>query len=198
MNLFFKSVSNCRKSHYGFTLLEMVIVLALLTLLATLFFPSWKGLFRSTTTANTTALLLGSFEEARLSALQKHAQTWIVFQHRSQGDRCCSLQRGKDGVLHPLGPWFSLPSNMALELAAESIMTVTPPSEIIQTLSEDASQEECKWGAFCYNAQGAITFPSAASHPLHLDLVTTSLQPAIHDQIFFSPLTGRAFRKSDF
>lgn len=187
-----------RTSYRGFTLLETVIALALIVCCMALLFPSWKGLFQSTTTASATTLLLTSFEEARLNALQKHAETWIVFQHCSQGDRYCSLQRGENGIFHLLRPWLSLPSSMAWEITPESIIMAPPPSEVLDALSENTSKAEGNWGALCYNTSGAIVFPASENHFLHLDLSTKVHQRIIHEQILFSPLTGRALRKSDF
>ncbi len=190
-----------KKNSAAFTLLEILITLALLVFLAALFFPSSKGLGRATTLSGTDTLLLTSFEQARLAAIQEHAETWVIFQHRepSASDRFCTLQETEDKTMKLLMPWTSLPPGVSFEGDSKSI-PITALSEKIRTflmtLSQGSLQGDETLGGLHYNTQGAIVSSATGTQNLHLDLVTTTKQ-VIHDRISFSPLTGRACRKEN-
>lgn len=178
----------------AFTLLEMMIVIALLGILAIVLLPSWKGLSRATSLRGTTTLLLSSFEEARLNAIQHHTETWVLFQHTADYDRYCTLQRGEDEKMQLLTSWIRLPTGITFDTTSESIMTVPPSLKMMEMLSERPLQGEGMLGLLSYNGQGGILFPD--THLL-LALTTQSQKIILRSEIIFSPTTGRALLKKE-
>ena len=178
----------------AWTLLEMLMVMALLLCLAVLTFPTWHGLQKKILTHGSTDLLLSGLEEARTTAIQHHLETWVIFQHRSEGfgDRFCTVQKPEDENNSSVTHWETLPAGVVFNLEPKTLMSVSPPEEIIRALPEYVPGESMVLGSLCYNSQGAIVQPAVGGDQLLLELTNTSKNQMASDQIVFSHLTGRA------
>ncbi len=138
----------------GFTLAELLTVLAITSLLLAATVPALEGL---TTSARHTAalrLLSGLLEEARSLAIAEHAVVYLVFTHASpeRPHPSLALYREPDsatGLPKAISPWHPLPGNTTFYSATRknspsslfnAPATVQPPQSFPLTGS-DTPQE---------------------------------------------------------
>ena len=68
-----------RRQPPGFTLLEMVVVVGVIALLATLSVPAFKGLGKSNVMGNAMQQFVGDLNLARQQAIRLHTPVYVVF-----------------------------------------------------------------------------------------------------------------------
>ena len=198
---------NPKFSEKGFTLLELLVTLTLITCIALLTLPAWHLLQEREARHGSMALLLGSLEQARTAAVQEHGDTWGIFRHHktSTHDSFRLLQQTEEGSIKPLTPWVNLPEHITFLLTPKTIMSESPPSMLIQALHnlspEEIFKETDRLGSLQYNTQGVIISPPQGGNELILNFSTSlhdtsgSQKKASFDTIIFSRLTGRAWKK---
>lgn len=189
-----KRKNKTRNLHFSsqgaWSLLEMLVVMALFVCFAALSLSSWQNFQKSISLHHSADLLINTLEEARATALQYRTDTWVVFQHRSAalGDRYGFFKKPEDRPGKCIPQWVKLPPGITLQLAVDE----SPSDELIQMLPEYDAAENDDLRALCYNSQGVIVFPAHGENQLFLELMRTSKKKVVSEQIILSRLTGRA------
>lgn len=185
------------KKTLAFSLLEVLIVMALFIVMMLLAMPAWRSLSRSIVQRGSTHMLMNSLEQARMSALEKKRTTWIIFRHRQLPlpDDFCTLQQLDDGKIVMIASWISLPKGIIFVTDAGSFFQ-TPPTDIMRMLDQFSAttKSQERLTSIQFSPSGSITSSTEQDHQLLLKLGKIKPDQTItpFTTITLSPLTGRA------
>lgn len=174
----------------GFTLMEILVTITLITVLMALVIPCWGVIARSRARQAATGIVMDSLEHARNVAITGKNNVWVIFQHQEgiHQDSLRTLVKQGAGI-SPLGSWQVLPTGTSFH--TDALMEERPPAEILTiALNGKSPQSGETFGAVMFQSSGRIGIPLPGSHPLSLQLDSQSgISP---EPITLSRATGRA------
>lgn len=154
----------------GFSLLELLVVLGLLGVLATLSFPAWKSLLYSGARRTGESRIMETVEHARSEAISSSREVWVVFRHAvgraRDAERILARDRGK---ISPLGGWESLPPGITFHEGSKAIPDAHPPPEI-RDASETPESANNHLGAVMFLRSGTVGWPKPGAESLSIPL----------------------------
>jgi prepilin-type N-terminal cleavage/methylation domain-containing protein len=191
-HLYHDFLKKAQRKLCGFSLLEVLVTLALITLLISLIIPCWGVISRSRARQAATAVVMESLEQARYAAITKKTDVWVIFRHTEglNPDALRVLAR-QASVSSPLTAWQPLPKGTSFYLGEDTLMKERPPEEVL-TSSLNGSPPPSKdlFGAIMFQRSARIGVPLFGGNSLVIQLASPSgIAPG---KILLSRATGRA------
>jgi prepilin-type N-terminal cleavage/methylation domain-containing protein len=172
----------------GFSLLELLAVLGLLSVLAALSFPAWRSLLNSGARRTGESRIMESLEHARTEAISSGREIWVVFRHNDSKDPDAErIMARKGAAIIPLAGWERLPRGMTFHLGSKAIPDANPPREIQEAALNSGSRED-SLGAVMFLRSGTVGWPKPGAENLSIPLCF----PGGSSTITLSRGTGRA------
>ncbi len=200
----------------GFTLLELMIVIGIMTIMLVAIVPAVVSLSRSSGGKSAVSEVMNSVEQARSLALTSGSSTYVVFADKTTTDhyRCRAYSIFKDDkTFKPVAVtgWYFLPTGISFQTNSGLLkpQAGTPkiafpcPRAIIANAASDPTPVELPFLQF--DSNGMVTTPTTTADifvnffsgfidgsgaALFTDKVQATKQK--FDQIAISPFTGRA------
>ena len=143
------------KSH-GFTLLELMVVLAIAAILATLAAPSFKQLIQSNTMSGTVNTFLADMRYARSESIRRGGG---VVMCRSDNPEAANASCGSGSTTGWESGWiiFHNLNNNSSRTSAEPLLRVQAPIASVNTIAESGAAS-----IFKFTATGRLSLSSAA------------------------------------
>jgi type II secretory pathway pseudopilin PulG len=180
------------RNHLGFTLMELLVSVGLITVFMVLMIPCWGAMSRSRARQAATGIVLTSMERARNAAITGKNNVWVIFRD-SAGVNQASLRTliKKDSMITPLGPWQPLPAGISFLKDSATLMQEHPPGDVLAaSLNGQPPATGELFGALMFQNSGRIGIPLSGGTPLAIHLSSVSGHPP--GQIILSRATGRA------
>lgn len=185
------STSSATKTSFSqaaWTLLETLVVLAIITIVSTFIFPVERVWQHQLTGHIAASLLQKSCEEARAHAIAKRTTTWLLIGHFPlRQDAFTLLEETENGSLSQLVPWKELPKNThivfppSLDTGISTFVRSQLPSSLLEKIGTP-------WSGIAWNSEGSIIAPK----DLHtLDVIIDPTQK--RKRLLFSKTSGRVF-----
>jgi prepilin-type N-terminal cleavage/methylation domain-containing protein len=172
----------------GFSLLELLAVLGLLCMLATLSFPAFRSLLHSGSRRTAETRVMDSLEHARSEAIASGRNVWVVFRHAAaEGPDAGRLLAETKGSIVPLGAWQRLPAGITFRAGSGGIPDARPPLEIMEAATHPRS-DIASMGAVMFLRSGSVGWPKPGAESLAIPLDS----PSGRSLISLSRATGRA------
>jgi prepilin-type N-terminal cleavage/methylation domain-containing protein len=154
----------------GFTLLELLVVLAFLAILAALSFPAWRVLLDSGSRRTSEALVMDALEHARSEAISSGREVWLVLRHHGGNGRDALriLTRTSDGIA-PMGGWSPLPPGIVFQTGSSAIPDAHPPKDI-QDAADTSPGTNATYGAIMFLRSGTVGWPKPGEGKLCIPL----------------------------
>jgi prepilin-type N-terminal cleavage/methylation domain-containing protein len=173
-----------KPSQSAWTLLELLVVLALIALLSLFVFSAEQASQRQLLQRPLVSLLLQSSEEARSRAMEQRLTTWLILQHGTSGkDSFALFQEQENGELCLIASWKELPKDIHVVLLPLGNNTLPESLKLPPNLCAIKTQ----LSGIAWNHQGNIIAPSEIPT---LNLLTNSNKKI--GQILFLKNSGRA------
>src|SRR5205823_12549748 len=160
----------------GFTLIELMVVIAIMVLVAAFITPALTSLSKSNGRKAAIASLLGGIEQARAEAIKSGQAVYVVFPTFTGGAQSTldrynykSYAIFEDDAAHPgnvkqLTDWKSFPTGVALRAAGTAALsnladpaTLVPPVNLSFAPGAGAGPFRC----FKFNSNGEVQTPAA-------------------------------------
>ncbi|MBX9578443.1 MAG: type II secretion system GspH family protein [Chthoniobacterales bacterium] len=170
----------------AWTLLEMLVVLAVIAVLSALTFPAEQAWKQKSVQRSSLSLLLRSCEEARSRAITQRLTTWLILQHPTSGkDSFVLLQETENGDTSLITAWKELPKDVRFIFLPPTSTSL--PTTFLEKLPQNLRVRSNQLSGIAWNSEGSIVEPSKVST---LSLLTTSNKKI--GQILFLRNSGRA------
>lgn len=177
----------------AFSLVEMLVVIAVIGLLATLSIPAFKGLVGTSGVRGGADIVLGALDQTRATALEKGTNAFLAFPANTLSRFIILSENGTSTPQIITPRWLKLPKG--IQLATENIVfTSLSPTALPQI---DGTNAQTPLRAIRYNRFGSI-HGGAANWSLTLgegftDGTVTTLTGPINTRAVFTaqPLTGQ-------
>ena len=158
----------------GFTLTELLVVLAVIAALISLALPAWRALTRSHANNAALSLAMGTLEQARLAAVSGKKEVWVVFRNEEalkKGSLRIVIRDGKEGApFVPIGNWTMLPRGIIFQTGGGTLMDQNPPADVIAAALGGASSQSIPLGCVMFQRSGRICLPQQGGPSLSLRL----------------------------
>lgn len=206
-----------RACRFGFSLLELVLAIGVAGILAALIAPAAAGIASSANRRGAVENLMGTFEQARVAAIEGQQRVyigfadgdfpvedmrfaaWIVFREASESE--LAAQPAKRFVV--LKPWTRLPKSIAFASTSASLAGAPPSTFPGLRFEVGAGHVDEEFPVVAFQPSGAVGSPAAPLRVLlyegHFaggrDNPLRSLAgggAGRVEQISLSPFTGRA------
>ena len=172
-------------SQAAWTLLELLVVLALIATLSVLIFPAERAWQHQIVQRASLSLLLRSCEEARSTAMAQRLTTWLLLQHPTSGkDSFALLQEKENGDTCLITSWKELPKDVHFSLLPPTSTSL--PESLRAKLPQDLRSTTDHLSGIAWNSEGSIVAPAEVST---LNLLTPSNKKI--GQIIFLKNSGR-------
>ena len=156
----------------GFSLLELLVVIAVMAVMMALILPAISGFSSTAGRRGAVNILMGTFEQARVAALESGRPVHVLLYRRNfpEPDAVMVVRDPEDGLptspLERLTKWTKLPRGVLLhDPGASNILSQTPPDGTflarISPTPQPASGETINLVTF--NEAGGVDFPSGSS-----------------------------------
>ncbi len=186
------SLSNTQPEPCGFSLLEVLVTLALMTLLISLIIPCWGVISRSRARQAATAVVMESLEKARYAAITQKTDVWVIFRHTEgfNPDALRILSR-QASASSPLSAWQSLPKGISFYDGEDTLMKERPPEEVLtSSLNGSSPPPRDLFGSIMFQRSARIGVPLLGGNSLVIELASPAgISPG---KILLSRATGRA------
>ena len=170
----------------AWTLLEMIVVLALIAGFSLLLFSAEQAWQHQLEQRASLSLLLRSCEEARSRAMTQRLTTWLLLQHPISGkDSFVLLQETENGDASFIRAWKELPKDIHATL--QPLNNHSLPTRLLEKLPQNFRSPTNQLSGIGWNSEGSILKPSEVST---LRLLTISNKKI--GQILFLRNSGRA------
>ncbi len=203
-------------TYKGFSLIELLSVMAIIMIMAALMLPAISGFTSTMGRRGAVNILMNAFEQARVVALENGAKVYVVMrrnQTAGEPDSFCLVRARTDSLGDAptvpyvmLSRWQKLPQSILFYQATGSLTATGSLVAAGGTLAQDlkailpgnVATEELF--AVAFNRSGQITFPSAGALNLFLAEATRNGANAaargasvtITERLSFRRYTGRA------
>ena len=177
----------------GFSLLELMMTVALISVLMALMIPCWGAITRSRSRQAGTTLVMETLELARTAAITGKTDVWVVFRNEGGSSHGSLRILSRQGTrIQPLGPWQKLPAGISFLGGVDSFMKEKPPGEVLSSsLGTQVRTNDEDFGSVMFQRSGGIGMPLPGSNALQLELANNPDTNAC-STITLSRATGRA------
>ncbi|MEI6395796.1 MAG: prepilin-type N-terminal cleavage/methylation domain-containing protein [Verrucomicrobiota bacterium] len=161
-----------RSRFLGFSLLELLVVVAVMAVMASLMLPAIAGFSSTAGRRGAVNILMNTFEQARVAALESGRPVYVIFYRRifPDSDAIMVVRDPEDGLsttpLERLTKWIKLPKGVLLhDPGAANILSQALPPEIGTTRLSPAPQLASGeiLNAIKFNESGGIEYPSGSA-----------------------------------
>ena len=160
----------------GFSLLEMLVVVAIMAVMMSLLLPAVAGFSSTAGRRGAVNILMNTFEQARVAALESGRPVYVLLYRRNfpEADSVMIVRDREDGdqtqELERLTKWIKLPKGVLLHNppGAASILSQALPSEVSVTRLSPSPQLATgeSLNAVKFNESGAVEYPSGSAASL--------------------------------
>lgn len=206
----------------AFTLLEMMVVIAIIAILIGFLVPAMSTFTKSSGRKAAIGNLLGVFEQARAQAIKDQLPTYVVFPAFSSGPQA-TLDRynyksfaifeddpANSGTVKQLTNWKTLPTGISIRSQGANKLSLLPPAStptpptLTITFTPDAGSTVASYYYVKYNTSGEIELPQANVNLTVFEglvsngneIITSAKDssggPAASESLTIARLTGRA------
>jgi prepilin-type N-terminal cleavage/methylation domain-containing protein len=154
----------------GFTLPELLAVLALVGILAALSYPAWRVLLTSGARRVGEARVMEALEHSRSMAISSGKEVWLVMRHDEAKQRDAGrimVRSGKE--ILPEGGWDQLPPGITFLEGSGAITDVPPPLDIREAAVNSRSGND-HLGAVMFLRSGSIGWPKTGACSLSIPI----------------------------
>jgi prepilin-type N-terminal cleavage/methylation domain-containing protein len=177
------------KHREGFTLVELLVVIALIGVLISFALPTGASIMRNQAKNSAVSLVMGGLEQARLSACAGKKEVWVVFRNDPAKRSSLRLVTQEPECCNPLGNWITLPQGIIFQPGANTLMGQQPPAPVTTAAVGSQESAQATLGGILYQRSGRIGMPQPGGPPLTLQLASgTAPEP---EPISISRATGR-------
>ena len=175
----------------GFSMTELLVVVALVAVLSSLAVPAWSTINRGRANRVATGIVMDFLERARSGAISGRRDVWVVFRHAENsidGLRIAS----RDGDHYAAeGPWLNLPAGISFLSEVGTALEEKPPKEVIQAvLGTQNPSDKAIHGGIMFLRTGRIAVPLQGGNQLAIPFHSAKGNPP--SRVIISRATGRA------
>ncbi len=181
----------------GFTLTELLLVMAVIAALVSLAVPAWGAITRSQTSSAAVSLVMGTLEQARLAAVSGKKEVWVLFKNddtRKQASLRIVTREGIGGTVSvpftSVGSWTMLPRGITFQTGENTLMDQKPMVEVIAAAMGAPIPPGISLGGVMFQRSGRIGLPQQGGPALLLCL--QSIKGPLPTPIQLSRGSGRA------
>ena len=162
------------RNQRAFSLIELLAVAAVLCLLAVLALPSMNSLLGSTGRKGAVISVMNTLEQARVAALEKGRDVFVVFWRRqgTEADAMLVLQKNEaDTKWEPLSRWIELPDGVLFYKPANDDSVFSEDTDLLASQSisptelpgHPSASELDDVGGIRFNSNGSVAHPDDSS-----------------------------------
>jgi len=161
-----------RKKRHGFSLLELLVAIVLITLLLTLISPAMNGFRGSAARKGAVSLVMTTLEQARILAIETGREVVVVFWKKNgtagtpadEQDAMIVLRRNETETgWEQMNRWIKIPHGILFpsDDTASSILCNVPTEDIHSILPHSPTSEHL--GAVHFSPSGAVQRPGTSA-----------------------------------
>jgi len=178
------------KRNSGFSLIELLAVIALIAALISLAMPAWTSITRHQAKNSAVSLVMEGLDQARIAASSGKKDVWVVFRNDAAKKASLRLVSQEASSYTPLGNWIMLPQGITFQTGESTLMEQKPPDVIIATALGSQLPKGATLGSILFLRSGRIGVPQPGGPTLSLKLECNNAQLA--EPITISRATGRS------
>lgn len=149
----FSIQKNLSPPRHAFSLVELLVVIAVIGILTALSVPAFRGLVGTSGVRGGTDLVLSALDEAQAVALEKGTNTYLAFPSDTQSRFILLTENGTQFQVLSTR-WLKLPTGVQLSANNIAFTSLNPPTNALPRI--DGSNAATPLRAIRYNRFGSI------------------------------------------
>lgn len=175
----------------GVTLTEILVTIAVISVIASLTMPAWRAITESQKKQSALALVMETLDQARLMAVTGKKEVWLLFEdHGSRGQSSLRIVVREASGYSTYGSKTCLPGGIRFVHGEGDIMDHNAPPEVLQATSGAGTTSSENTGGVMFQGSGRIGLPAQGGNLLSLSLAND--KGVAYETIELSRGTGRA------
>ena len=172
-----------RHKKSAFSLLELLVVVAVIGLMMALLVPAVAGFSSTSGRKGAVTIVMNTLEQARVSAIETGRETVVVFWKKNgvagfppdEQDAVMVLRKNEAAAWEPITRWVKLPNGVLFqsENTSSLILTAEADQTMLDAVPHNSADPKTKpaasqSGSVQFTTSGSIVIPSGSSNGLYI------------------------------